>query len=123
VVSAEQPTMSKEIVPKLGYVVLYVEDLEKALEFYCGTLQIVKGMQMDNYVELETGNTKLSLVARSFVVGELPIELPSPGQGSFEVGLVVDRDEVRFSSRAFPSTSFPLLDFNLLSNWHCLGTC
>lgn len=79
--------------PKLGYVILYVEALDRALRFY-GALGLEERGRYGDYAELATGETVLGLAERAFVAGHFTGELPPPGQGSSELALVVPREEV-----------------------------
>ena len=79
---------------KLGYVILWVDDVDKALGFYVGTLGFVQKMRSGAYVELETGATTLALVARDFVRDDLHLPVPPAAQPVAEIALVVPRDEV-----------------------------
>jgi lactoylglutathione lyase len=80
--------------PRLGYVILWVEDLERALRFYTETLGFAQKARHGEYVELDTGGTVLGLVARRFVRDELHLEVPPAGPENSEIGVVVPRDEV-----------------------------
>ena len=80
--------------PALGYVILWVEDVERALRFYIGTLGFTQKARHGDYVELDTGPTTLALVARRFVRDELHLEVFPPGRESAEICVVVPRDAV-----------------------------
>ncbi len=80
--------------PTLGYVILWVEDLEGAIRFYTETIGFAQKTRHGDYVELGTGPTTLALVARSFVRDELHLELFPPGRESSEIGVVVPREDV-----------------------------
>jgi lactoylglutathione lyase len=80
--------------PRLGYVILWVEDLERALRFYTETVGFARKSRHGDYVELETGATTLALVARSFVRDGLHLELFPAGRESSEIGIVVPQDDV-----------------------------
>lgn len=80
--------------PRLGYVILWCEDIEGAIRFYTDTLGFAQKARHGDYVELETGPTTLALVARSFVRDQLHLELPPGGHEASEIGIVVDRSEV-----------------------------
>jgi lactoylglutathione lyase len=87
--------------PRLGYVILYVESLEKAMRFYCDGLGFAERARHGQYGELDTGGTILGLSERAFVAEHLTGELPPPGLGSSEIGIVVERAEVpRLYARA-----------------------
>jgi lactoylglutathione lyase len=80
--------------PRLGYVILWVEDVDAALRFYTETLGFAQKARHGDYVELDTGPTTLGLVARTFIREHLHLELPPVGQGSSEIAVVVPRDQV-----------------------------
>lgn len=79
---------------RLGYVILWVEDVERALRFYTATLGFTERARHGDYVELETGPTTLALVARDFVRDQLHLEPSPPGRENAEIGVVVARDAV-----------------------------
>jgi len=79
---------------KLGYVLLYVDNVERALAFYTLTFGLPLRFHDGHYAELETGATSLGFVAREFVASQFPHPMPPPGQSSSEIGLVVPREEV-----------------------------
>lgn len=79
---------------RLGYVILYVEDVPRALAFYHEALGLGIRMNMGMYAELETGGTALAVSQRAFVAEHLGLPLPPPGQGSSEIGLVVPQEQV-----------------------------
>lgn len=79
---------------RLGYVILWVEDIERALRFYTATLGFAERARHGDYVELDTGPTTLALVARAFVRDQLHLEVSPPGVENAEIGVVVARDEV-----------------------------
>ncbi|MGI9590598.1 MAG: VOC family protein [Myxococcota bacterium] len=81
--------------PRLGYVILYVESLEKAMRFYCEGLGFSEKARHGDYGELATGDTILGLAERNFVAGHFTGELPPPGQGASEIAVVFDREDVR----------------------------
>ena len=51
-------------------------------------------MRSDDYSELDTGATVLGLARRGFVASHFEFALPAPGQGSSEIGIVVDKADV-----------------------------
>jgi lactoylglutathione lyase len=82
--------------PKLRYAILYVENLERALSFYTEVIGFRQRRRIGPYAELDTGSTLLGLSERAFVAKELlEEELPKPGQGSCEIGIVVPEAEVQ----------------------------
>jgi uncharacterized glyoxalase superfamily protein PhnB len=68
---------------KLGYVILYVDDVPATVEFYERAFDLKRRMLDDeqNYGELETGGTRLAFAARAFVSQMLPVELTQMGPG------------------------------------------
>jgi lactoylglutathione lyase len=81
--------------PKLRYAILYVESLERALEFYTQVIGFKERRRIGPYAELDTGSTLLGLSERSFVAELLSKELPGKGQGSCELGIVVPEADVQ----------------------------
>lgn len=79
---------------RLGYVILYVEDLDRAVDFYKETFGFAERFKQESYAELDTGETTLSLALRSFVEGHFGVSLPGAGLGTSEVGFVVDKANV-----------------------------
>jgi len=79
---------------KLGYTILYVDDVEATLTFYERAFGFDRRMLTDekNYGELETGTTRLAFAANDFVRGMIPIEVAQAGPTRpappFELGLV-----------------------------------
>jgi len=80
--------------PRVGYVILYVERLEAALSFYTEALGFSLKMKVDQYAELNTGETTLAISERSFIQEHLGISLHPAGQGSSEIGVVYPLDQV-----------------------------
>jgi lactoylglutathione lyase len=74
------------------YVVLVVEDVDRALGFYCGLLGLPLGHRSGPYAQLETGVTRVALYERSAMAETLGDELesPSPDAPAFELGFKVD---------------------------------
>lgn len=54
---------------KFGYVLLYVEDVERTMDFYAKAFQLKKGFIADGkeYGEMVTGETKLGFVQHALV--------------------------------------------------------
>lgn len=80
---------------KLGYVILYVDDLGKALKFYQDVFGFTEKMRQGPYGELSTGATTLALSEREFVRSHLGLRPGPKGDGSSEVGFVVSSDELK----------------------------
>lgn len=74
------------------YVVLVVEDLDRSLDFYTGTLGLQLGHRSGPYAQLDTGTTRLSLFERSAMaetLGRDGLSAPSPDAPGFELGFKV----------------------------------
>ena len=79
------------------YVILIVEDLDRALGFYIGVLGLRLGHRSGEYAQLDTGATRLALYTRSAMGKTLGISLEAPASNApgFEVGFkVADVDRV-----------------------------
>jgi catechol 2,3-dioxygenase-like lactoylglutathione lyase family enzyme len=79
------------------YVVLIVENLERALDFYTGVLGLRLGHRSGDYAQLDTGATRLSLYTRKAMAQTLgvPLEAPAAHAPGFEIGFkVADVDAV-----------------------------
>jgi lactoylglutathione lyase len=74
------------------YVVLVVEDVGRALDFYCGVLGLPLGHRSGPYAQLETGVTRVALYQRGAMAETLGRELESPSidAPAFELGFKVD---------------------------------
>ena len=74
------------------YVVLVVEDLDRALAFYCDVLGLPLGHRSGPYAQLATGVTRVSLYERAAMASTLGRELDSPSLDApgFELGFKVD---------------------------------
>ena len=75
----------------MKYVILYVNDFEKTMDFYNGILGLPIKMQQDTYVEFDTGIT-LSINTRKDVKELTGLNVPesSTSTQTFEVGFVVE---------------------------------
>ncbi len=76
----------------MKYIILYVNDLEASLHFYRDLLGIAIKMQVDTYVELETGATTLAINTRESVNEMLDLGLTAaiPAASTFEIGFVTE---------------------------------
>ena len=76
----------------MKYVILYVHDFEKTMDFYRDTLKLPVKMQQDTYVEFDTGNITLSINTRKDVkeITGLPVPKDLTKAQTFEVGFVVE---------------------------------
>jgi lactoylglutathione lyase len=74
------------------YVLIVVEDVDRALGFYCGLLGLPLGHRSGPYAQLETGVTRVALYERPAMAETLGLELdpPSPNAPAFELGFKVD---------------------------------
>jgi catechol 2,3-dioxygenase-like lactoylglutathione lyase family enzyme len=80
------------------YVVLVVEDVDRALGFYCGLLGLPLGHRSGPYAQLETGVTRVAFYERTAMAETLGSELepPSPNGPAFELGFKVDDCDVAY---------------------------
>ncbi|WP_322905794.1 VOC family protein [Paenibacillus campi] len=76
----------------MKYIILYVNDLEASLHFYRDLLGLSIKMQVDTYVEFETGATTLSLNTRTSVNELLNLGLTADmsATSTFEIGFVTE---------------------------------
>jgi lactoylglutathione lyase len=74
------------------YVILLVEDLDRALGFYTGVLGLKLGHRSGEYAQLDTGVTRLALYSRKAMEQTLAMTLeePSLNAPAFEIGFKVD---------------------------------
>jgi lactoylglutathione lyase len=77
---------------KLGYVILYVSDLEKTKHFYGELLGLKLRNEFGTYIEYETGNTILSMNTRESgrEITKLPIPDGLSNKQTFELGFVTE---------------------------------
>lgn len=79
------------------YLILIVEDLDRALGFYVDVLGLRLGHRSGEYAQLDTGTTRLALYTRSAMAKTLGMALDAPAASApgFEVGFkVADVDAV-----------------------------
>ena len=81
------------------YVVLIVEELDRALRFYTEVLGLRLGHRSGEYAQLDTGATRLALYTRSAMSEILakPLEQPSSSAPGFEIGFKVADVDAAFS--------------------------
>jgi len=81
------------------YVILIVEDLDRALGFYTEVLGLRLGHRSGDYAQLDTGATRLALYTRSAMSKILakPLEAPSTSAPGFEIGFKVAGVDAAFS--------------------------
>ena len=74
------------------YVILVVEDLDRALAFYTETLGLALGHRAGSYAQLATGLTRVALYERAAMSELLGRRLapPDPDRPGFELGFLVD---------------------------------
>jgi lactoylglutathione lyase len=77
---------------KLGYIILYVEDLEKTKQFYGELLGLELKNEFGTYIEFDTGSTILSMNTRENVreLTDLPIPEGFKTEQTMELGFVTD---------------------------------
>jgi len=74
------------------YVVLVVEDLERSLAFYVGTLGLYLGHRAGPYAQLTTGRSRIALYERGALAESLgqPLRAPEPDAPGFQLGFKVE---------------------------------
>jgi len=74
------------------YIILIVEDLDRALEFYTGVLGLNLKHRAEAFAQLETGATRLGLFTREAMATTLEMDLKAPDKNApgFELGFKVD---------------------------------
>ncbi|MBN8538420.1 MAG: VOC family protein [Deltaproteobacteria bacterium] len=86
---------------RLGYTLLYVDDVEKTMAFYSKAFGLEAGFlhESKDYGEMKTGDTKLGFVnhatagSHGFEYEKLSLKSKAPG---FEIGFVADNVENAF---------------------------
>lgn len=87
---------------KLGYTILYVNDVEATLNFYERAFGLKRRMldEGKQYGELETGETTLAFAANTFVRTHMPVKFeearPSKAAPPIELGIVTQDVESSF---------------------------
>lgn len=81
------------------YVVLIVEDLDRALKFYTDVLGLRLGHRSGDYAQFSTGATRLGLYTRDAMAKTLGRSLKAPAQDApgFEIGFKVADVDATFS--------------------------
>ena len=77
----------------MKYVILYVNDFDKTMEFYKNILELPVKMQQGTYVEFDTGYTTLAINTRQSVQELTGLNVLDGTSNTFEVGFVVDHVE------------------------------
>ena len=73
------------------YVILIVEDMDRALRFYTDVLGLRLGHRSGDYAQLDTGATRLGLYTRGAMAKTLGMSLKPPSHNApgFEIGFKV----------------------------------
>lgn len=81
------------------YVILIVQDLDRALQFYTGVLGLKLGHRSGDYAQLDTGATRLAFYTTSAMANTLGMLLTAPAANapSFEIGFKVADVNAAFS--------------------------
>jgi catechol 2,3-dioxygenase-like lactoylglutathione lyase family enzyme len=95
------------------YLILIVEDLDRALGFYVDLLGLRLGHRSGDYAQLDTGTTRLALYTRSAMAKTLGMALdpPAPSAPGFEVGFKVADVDAAFAelvARGAPPVTPPM---------------
>jgi catechol 2,3-dioxygenase-like lactoylglutathione lyase family enzyme len=74
------------------YVVIVVQDLDRAVHFYCEVLGMPLGHRSGSFAQLATGVTRVALYERPAMAATLgrDLESPSPDAPGFELGFKVE---------------------------------
>jgi lactoylglutathione lyase len=81
------------------YLILIVEDLDRALGFYVDVLGLRLGHRSGDYAQLDTGATRLALYTRNAMAKTLGMSLDRPASNApgFEVGFKVTDVDAAFN--------------------------
>ena len=81
------------------YVILIVDDLDRALQFYTEVLGLRLGHRSGNYAQLDTGTTRLGFYTREAMAKMLGLSLQPPAQNTpgFEIGFKVPDVDAAFA--------------------------
>jgi lactoylglutathione lyase len=81
------------------YIILIVEDLDRALHFYTGVLGLRLGHRSGDYAQLDTGVTRLALYTRNAMAKTLSMSLDPPAANApgFEIGFKVADVDAAFT--------------------------
>lgn len=81
------------------YVILIVEDMDRALRFYTDVLGLRLGHRSGDYAQLDTGATRLGLYTRGAMAKTLGMSLKPPAHDApgFEIGFKVPDVEEAFA--------------------------
>ncbi len=95
----------------LDYVILIVEDMDRALRFYTDVLGLRLGHRSGDYAQFDTGATRLALYTRGAMAKTLGMTLQRPAEDApgFEIGFKVADVDAAFAELvkcgAIPVTS------------------
>lgn len=80
------------------YVILIVEDLDRALQFYTEVLGLRLGHRSGDFAQLDTGATRLGFYTREAMAKTLGLSLYPPAQDAagFEIGFKVPDVDAAF---------------------------
>lgn len=81
------------------YVVLIVEDIDRALKFYADILGLRLGHRSGDYAQFDTGTTRLALYTREAMSKTLGVTLRQPAidAPAFEIGFKVKDVDIAFA--------------------------
>jgi lactoylglutathione lyase len=81
------------------YLILIVEDLDRALGFYVDVLGLRLGHRSGDYAQLDTGATRLALYTRNAMAKTLgrSLDLPASNAPGFEIGFKVTDVDAAFN--------------------------
>ena len=81
------------------YVILIVDDLDRALRFYTGDLGLRLGHRSGDYAQFDTGATRVALYTRGAMAEILDMSLDAPAANTpgFEIGFKVADVDAAFS--------------------------
>jgi lactoylglutathione lyase len=81
------------------YIILIVQDLDRALHFYTEILGLRLGHRSGDYAQLDTGTTRLALYTRDAMSKTLgtALEAPATNAPGFEIGFKVADIDAAFS--------------------------
>lgn len=82
----------------LDYVILIVEDLDRAVEFYTQVLSLPLRHRAGDYVQFDTGATRFGLYARKAMAETVGVDLKAPPGNApgFEIGFKVSDVDVAY---------------------------
>jgi lactoylglutathione lyase len=85
---------------RADYVVLVVEDLDRALRFYTEVLGLPLRHRSGPFAQLDTGATRLALFTREAMAATTgrPLRRSDPDAAAFELGFVVDDVDAAFAA-------------------------